>query len=190
MIKLLPLFLFPLFMLLFSNCGDSKDLIIEQDNRPKFQVEIKATKTTTYCGGAEPTPEIEKSHRTKRAYANTTIYIREDSINTYFTEPYAVVKTDSLGLAKIALPEGEFVFVFENKADENSFNQTLKLVAESSNYRSINELCFRRFYEKPEAKITVSNNGINKVVMHRHFECPWTQIPCAVYVGNLPPSAR
>jgi hypothetical protein len=190
MIKFYPAALVIFIVFLFANCGGSRDKLSEHENQPKFQVEIKATKTTSYCGGARPTPEIEKSHRTKRPYANTTVYIRKGSKSNYLTPAFATVKTDSLGMAKIGLPEGDFVFVFENKANENTFEETLKLVDESPEYRSIDKECLQRFYEKPDAQINVTKDSENRVVMHRHFKCAWSELPCAVYVGDLPPSAR
>jgi hypothetical protein len=176
-------------LLFFYACGNTKETVDTQKG-DLISVTIKATKTTSYCGGAKPTPEIEMEHRKKKIYANATLYIRKGELNNYTEDPVIIVETDSNGIVNLALPKGNYTVVFDNKANQETFDSTVKRAEESLDYRSINEECLKRFFKKPDGSFIVTDSVIDAISINRHFNCPWAEIPCAQFVGDLPPSTR
>jgi hypothetical protein len=96
---------------LFS-CGSMKRESTEQkldnsQNNPTVEVSGKALYTTVYCGGARPTPEIQRMHATPRSIKNASLLFRkygtDDAMKTF-------AKTDSLGRFTAKLPPGKWEY--------------------------------------------------------------------------------
>ena len=106
------LILVPLFML-FS-CGSTKQVSTEREvgderNKTGLNCELsgKAVYTTSYCGGARPTSEIERMHATPRNIKNTSLLFRKSGSDAEMSK---FTKTDSLGNFTANLPSGKWEY--------------------------------------------------------------------------------
>ncbi|HEY8399938.1 MAG TPA: hypothetical protein VIK89_01680, partial [Cytophagaceae bacterium] len=68
-----------------------------------INLKLNLTYTSSYCGGAAPTPEILEEHRKQKILANVTIRVIKAG-----EEGELVVKTDEKGSVKVCLKEGNY----------------------------------------------------------------------------------
>lgn len=175
------------FVLLSCVCKNETSSNGSSSNDPKmFNVSGKIEKTGAYCGGAKPTQEIIEQLQTPKPVANTTFYIRNDSVNDIDKPVYLEFTTDSLGNFSIQLPKGKYSIVnAEKKNAVYSDELKKKYQKETENYGKIDLECIREWLKTPDGVLNIAGDVKNFSIIYSGH-CPW-YIPCVSYKGPYPP---
>ena len=104
---LILLALFTLFSCGSMKHESSEPKIEDSQKNPSFEVSGEALYTSVYCGGARPTPEIERMHATPRPLIKTSLLFRKSGSDS---EMKKFAKTDSLGNFTANLPSGKWEY--------------------------------------------------------------------------------
>lgn len=128
-----------------------------------------------YCGGARPTPEMEKDAQTPKPYANRTVYVvsgkgKSDS-----------VKTDNNGIAIFKLKPGKYKVLESWKF----FKQTPD---RSPSDRFIPD-CLVKEWDKEFMQIQVTRKSITKTDMYELVNHCDYKLPCFLE-GFKPPKRQ
>lgn len=175
---------------LLMACSTSKQVDSSENQVETFDVAINTTTTEVYCGGARPSEEILEELRTPKPAPNVKIYLRKGDTNNIKNKiDYQLMSNDS-GVVKTSLPAGTYSIVFENKKDQNTYNDLLDKYGSGTSYQTpIDTNCLKTFFAQPNGVLIVEENNENKITVNRVMKCQWTSIPCSHYKGDLPPSA-
>jgi len=154
----------------------------------KISVAIQFTYTSSYCGGAEPPQELLNTLATPQPFTGEKIYIKKGKIN----KPDDPIEAESIinenGLVKLNLPPGEYYVVFENKVDRATYEEFVKNYGTgSAYYEPIDIKCLDTWLSTPELTFTAIASSENSYSVNSHKNCPWNSVPCAGYIGSLPP---
>lgn len=190
-VKILVLFIgIYCLMTIFFGCVLTNKNVRDTNDVELFNVTLKTTQTQKYCGGAPPPAEIFEDQYRKKVYPNVKVYIRKGETNNFTEKPFKVITTDTLGIANIELPADNYVFVFEYKSSSKKYKKLIESIEKSKEFRDLDKGCLKLFFEQPDGSLTVSGQKMDTVFLNRSFKCPWTEIPCVTYIGDLPPSIR
>lgn len=150
-------------------------------------VELIITQTHSYCGGAEPTPDILERLRTPAPFEGKTIHLRKGNFNCIHKKIFATATMGATGIISLNLPLGTYSVVGDDKKDKKKYRFFLKRFATASASRSaIDKPCLNDWLKQPEAIIEVKE-GENRFTINFHHRCDWDAIPCSSYSGPLPP---
>jgi|LSPZ01.1.fsa_nt_gi hypothetical protein len=149
-----------------------------------YQVKIRITQTSNYCGGPPPSHEMIQELNTPKAYANQTFYLRPGNKNSLNYKELIKVKTDSTGTIRTKLKSGNYVLLFAsqvNKPDTSIFKS-------NNNYEFSGIECLNTWWSKGWQVITVGAKNAN-LSFNLHFPCFTDPIngPCMEYRGPYPP---
>lgn len=81
---------------------------------PPRAVTIELTQTRPYCGGAAPTPEVERDSRTPHPLVGAHYLLRAGSVNTE-VEPLHELVLDEQGRVTVLLQAGDYCIVGTDK---------------------------------------------------------------------------
>lgn len=150
-------------------------------------IQLIITQTHSYCGGAEPTPEMLELLRTPAPFEGKTIHLRKGKMNDVHKKIVATITTDSTGIVSLNLPLGTYSVVGDDKRNRKKYRSLLKRFSKASASRSaIDKPCLKDWLKQPEAVIEV-RDGENRFTVNFHHRCDWEAIPCSSYRGPLPP---
>ncbi len=145
----------------------------------KFKVNGVVFQTYTYCGGAEPMPEVLVELARPRPIIGKTIYIKKGNSNSGKSKVIAKLVTDSVGGFSINLPKGNYCIVDENKTKPLTIpknNQVMKHDVK----------CLTEQFQKCDFSLNVLNKEVADIQIIYHEYCSWAK-PCIHYSGPLPP---
>lgn len=162
--------------------GDSKDETKVTTHKVSMLIQYRQP----YCGGARPTPEMEKG--TLHPMANKEFFIKASASNHDSIPVFQYFKTDKDGRAELNLPDNFYAIFLKRK--DMSFEAFKK--AELKKYEGKNleytgdDSCLKLFWSAPDGFF--SNNGED--VSHE-FEIRKTCYSdfnfCMKYTGPLAP---
>lgn len=166
------------------NSGDAENQVESQE------VSIRVTETSAYCGGAKPSQEILDELNTPKSLPKTTIYLRKGEVNDVEQSIDYALKSDEKGLINVMLPAGKYSIVFDNKKDQSKYEELLDQYGKPTDaYKAIDTNCLQTYFRKPEKVIHVERSAENEFSVNYRNRCSWGSVPCAIYIGPIPPSA-
>jgi len=169
-------FLTALFLLAFAYQGK------------KVQVKCKVLQSSSYCGGAEISPEEMAEMSKPRPLANKKCYVRKGSKNDVKAPVVATFISDANGNCTLSLPPGEYCLVDERKYDKKFIADIARKYKKAGLYHSAADLnCLKAWLATPDAVFTIKEDGENKVEVNYYTPCGWDSTPCIQYNGPLPP---
>jgi hypothetical protein len=161
---------------------------VKKAGKKKFKVEIIITQTFSYCGGAEPDPDLLKEMGKASAFAGKKIYIKQGEKNSFNSKIVLEAVADKDGKIEFSLPPGKYFIVDELKKDTSYYKTLLKTYkTTTASYSAIDPICLKKWYEKPELIIEIKNADVKDLTLNFHQACSWEKIPCAQYSGPMPP---
>ncbi|MGE0567341.1 MAG: hypothetical protein AB7O73_05275 [Bacteroidia bacterium] len=181
--------LFYFLVLVFIGIMDvschSKKQNAKEINQSKitFTVSGKITKTSTYCGGAAPSPEILKSYRTPQPYVGKELFIKKGDTNN-LKEPILIkIAADSEGKFQFDLPDGNYVLLQKEQTEKLNYSKF-----DFGKYYHLNKGCLDNWWLKPLMKIKIEGKNISGLDFNFHRRCfQQTDVPCITYNGPMPP---
>ena len=183
-------YLYILFALLFlSSCGTKKNATSESEDGTKLEshkVSMLIQYRKPYCGGARPSPEMEKG--TLHPMANKEFFIKASASNHDSIPVFEYFKTDKDGRAEVYLPDN-FYSIFQKRKDY-TFEEFKK--AELKRYEGKDleytgdDSCLKLFWSSPDGFFS----NIGESVSHE-FEVRSTCYSdfnfCMKFTGPYPP---
>jgi hypothetical protein len=185
-------------ILTITACGGSSkvesDQSMEDENVIAYDVEIRTTQTSEYCGGSRPSEEMMNELETPQPLANTTIYLREGEVNSLSLPIAYSLKSDESGLIHAKIKKGTYSVVFEHKKDQATYDTWLENYGQATaQYSAIDTNCFNTFFQRPDQVIQVGKSETdsltNQFAVNTINRCERTRVPCASYKGPVRPSA-
>ena len=129
----------------------------------KKTIKYKVEQLIPYCGGARPTPEIEKETQIPKPYAGKWFFYSPAKGKT------DSVKTDDKGILTVNLSKGTYKFYEAWKYN--------KKTADGAPLNFFDKSCLETEWKKEDLLIVVSK-GKEKVTNNiSQAKCPW-QYPC------------
>ena len=173
-------------LVLFASCAQRKvvNTSLRAPNQ-QFEVRIVAQVHYPYCGGAEPTPEMEKGFTEPMKL--TTLYVKKGKVNSENSSAIASFTTNGDGNGFLLLPTGEYCIVTEEQV--GSFDEFYKPYKKTSASKSMSygdENCFKDWYQRPLIKFDVEELN-EPIVITQYSRCFVGVNPCANYQGPYPP---
>lgn len=158
------------------------------DYTRKHSVELRLTKTGSYCGGAAPPQAMLDELATPKPLSGVQFYIRKGTTNKTSDPVIADGTTLASGIISLDLEEGDYFLVFINKVSDRYYNEIYeKFKNGDANHAIIDKACLDKWLSTPDLAFTVKNDAANIFMLNVNEPCPWNEIPCAEYRGPLPP---
>ena len=185
-------------LLFLASCGGSSkvasDQSIENENSLAYDVEIRTTQTSKYCGGSRPSEEMMNELNRPKPIGNVTIYLREGKVNDIAKPIVYTLKSDENGLIRAKVKSGTYSLVFDHKKDQSTYDNWLEAYGEETEkYTAIDIDCFNGFFSQPDQIIKVEKSETdslaNQFSVNTIKRCEITRVPCASYNGPVRPSA-
>jgi hypothetical protein len=150
----------------------------------KFTIVGQLTQTSSYCGGAAPTPEMELRYQTPKPY-QTKLYIRKGKENSEKEPILDSVNTDGLGNFQFSLPPGDYIIILPSQRKKESINSYLKM---QSAQLHVDEACLNNWWSAGLFQITVVETNIAGLNHNFHSGCFVPEyMNCFSYSGPYPP---
>lgn len=147
-----------------------------------FKVSGRITSTSSYCGGAAPSPEMMESLARPRPYSQAVIWFREGTVNNLKKKAYKVV-ADEQGKFEVELPAGSYCVIREYQTDRS----ILEEYTSGSQQIVANVECLNEQWKACIRTLEVMS-PLDSVNFEFHFSCFLPEgIPCLDYTGPLPP---
>jgi hypothetical protein len=176
-------FIYSIFLLSISLCISSWICTPRKKKvKPKYTVTGSIMETRSYCGGAEPSPELLAICNTPHGISMGKLYVKKGSFNKERADILDSICADKNGNFSINLPSGTYCLVEDWKAIP--FDLPL-----NSEIQTVDSLCYRNSYDACDYQLTVSDKNIDSVKVVFHRTCAWNK-PCIQYHGPLPPAAE
>lgn len=174
-----------LLMVALVSCSASQKAGDNGNNNGSSKDEVAFTGTIQthkpYCGGARPTPEMEKGFTDPVPNADFYIYSGDRPENK---KDMIKVTTNEQGVFTVQLIPGEYHIVQAQKLlplEEFIKNNTY----DSQHYQQAPEPCFRDWKDSPDFSFKLE--GESKEVFTENHRCFIGANPCLKYVGPYPP---
>lgn len=154
----------------------------------KIPVNIKVLQSSSYCGGAEISPEEMAEISKPRPHANKKCFVRKGSKNDVKAPVVATFTSDANGNFTLSLPPGEYCIVDSRKYDKKYIADIARKYKKAGQYYSAADLnCLKAWLVTPDAVFIVKEEGENKIEVNYYTPCGWDTTPCIQYDGPLPP---
>lgn len=166
-----------LLVLLFASCA-----IFKGDKKKNLTIRGKIEVHKPYCGGAKPTPEMEKGFL--EAYANAKFYVKTSMNNEKNKETILTFTTTESGTYNIKLKKGTYLIIPEDKT--MSFEDYKNKYSQPSDkfLQYIGDEAARKIYETADFTLTVEKEGEHNFI-HK-TKCFAGMNPLVKYVGPSP----
>lgn len=172
---------------MIASCAQRKEVNVASNAKsPEFEVLIVAKVHKPYCGGARPTPEMERG--VVEPIQQETFYIKHGDKNSENSRPIASFTTNDEGKAIVLLPAGIYSVIRQEQIvpfDEFYKPYSANRKGEKT-VRYKEEPCFREWYETPELTFTVENKNVSFDLLRR-TQCFIGTNPCIIFEGPYPP---
>lgn len=141
----------------------------------------KITQTSSYCGGAAPSPEMLEEYETPKPYIGKTLYVRKGNRNNLKEKIILSFKADAKGNFSFQLEPGIYSIIVEEQVKTLTIKQTNPGVQADT-------ACLKKWWVKPYHLLNVKENNITGLNFNFHHPCFITSdIPCFQYNGPMPP---
>jgi hypothetical protein len=149
-----------------------------------FSIHGTLTTSSSYCGGAAPTPEIEKYYQENRPYGGWVYFRHADSSGTYLPAVDSVL-CDKNGNFSVDLQTGEYI-VFTYECDYRNYNKLISQL--NTRDLQIDNNCLDNWFRNGLFKVSGENGSVNDLNYNFYSPCfvP-VAIPCVFYTGPYPP---
>jgi hypothetical protein len=183
-------------ILTITACGGSSKVEFDQSMKDKnataYNVEIRTTQTSEYCGGSRPSEELLNELAQPKPIGNTTIYLRKGKDNDLSQPIIYSFTSDENGLINAKIEKGLYAIVLEHKKDQKTYDTWLELYGEETEkFSAIDVNCFNSFFSQPDQTIEVINPELNQTAnqftVNTINRCERRRVPCASYKGPMPP---
>jgi hypothetical protein len=160
---------------------------VQKQNAEKINIEIRITRTSAYCGGARPSPEVMTDLQTPKPFPRKKLYLKKGEKNTFTTKIFMELTSDSAGKVNCQLQPGKYFIVDEFKKDTGYYNRLKKRYsALTPNYSPIDKLCLKNWYEQPDLVFELKEGEVKDLTINFHKNCTWNEIPCIEFKGPVP----
>jgi hypothetical protein len=139
-----------------------------------------------YCGGAEPTTEIEAEARQPQPAVGTWIYVRKGKRNNLSRPIVDSCKVDGGGWFAFCLKKGNYVLLLPAQRDSSIAMMSRK---NGSGIRISDEACYREWLAKGWKQVSIQKGqgyALVRQTLRRDCFLP-LGLECAYYDGPLPP---
>ncbi len=137
------------------------------DKGGKFKIEILLTQTSLYCGGAKPPDELLKKLNTPKPLIEKTVYIKKGDNNTFDSEVYLKVSSDTSGKIRFQLPAGKYFIVDESKKDSSCYYTLLKEYGTATkNTPAVDKKCLKNWYEQPNFVFEIKDSDVKDLIIN------------------------
>ena len=168
-----------------SSCANAK----RQGEPLVFNVVIKFQKHEPYCGGAYPDPGQENGWISPMSNQQYAIFkAQNDTVkHSHKAKVLDIFTTNELGVIETKLPAGYYYAVMIDKTlPFEKFYEKYEIL--SDQYRqSAGRSCFEEWYETPELRFQVLENGNNSFEKTFYSACFTGLLRCVGWVGPYPP---
>lgn len=155
-------------------------------------LDLHATYTAPYCGGADPgpegmpRPEPWQGHMyLRRAVPDSTGRFAINDIHTRIDDS---LRTDATGKASVVLAVGTYLLLDRDRMDDRRYQQLLKDYERPTLHTdAIDKDCLDRWLHGPFGLVTITSGDTTRVELPLFDQCPWYNTPCVNYHGPLPP---
>lgn len=167
-------------ILLFAGCTNSQK--IATTTQKEYQISGNVTVTNSYCGGAPPSNEMLQKITAPKSYVGKKFHVRLGEINTSNTPLLKSFTVDENGNFSIQLPAGKYAIIQDEQASP------MEAKALKRENIKVDELCLKKWWEKPYYILEVKNEAITNLKFEFHKRCFInSDIPCLQYTGPMPP---
>lgn len=148
----------------------------------KLQIEGQIIIHHPYCGGAQPTKEMEKG--IDEPFANATFYVKSKLNNARYKKTVAVIKTDAEGKFQFRVKKpGTYYIVGAGKVQ--SLSGFIKQYNKPSEFlKYIGDEQAAVLYKQADAQIDIQSDNKSNIVIQA--KCFSGINPLLVYTGPLP----
>jgi hypothetical protein len=169
-----------LTLFLFSKCGINKPVV---HSEKEIRIEGSIQVHSPYCGGAYPTPEMEKGYDEPVKNASYTVCVGTE-LNAK-TVKLKTFETSETGEFLLNLSPGIYMIVNPDKfLPLHEFKKKNSLVY--NQFTKVNEdACFEKWKNTPDFLLQVVAD--TQVVWTYQKRCFVGNNPCLTYEGPLPP---
>ena len=144
----------------------------------KYKFSGTVYKHTPYCGGARPTPEMEKG--TNSVFGGQTFGIVKDTATRKVIKKFT---TDNNGKFSVTLKHGHYFIFYDFKLTD--FDSFYKKFSKKEQFKTPkNKNCFLKWYKTPEFEITLTQDTTIKFTIYSG--CFIGINPCMQYTGPRP----
>jgi len=154
----------------------------KKKEKQKFQVTGSIMETKSYCGGAQPSPEIMANLNKPSPIPFAKLFVKKGTENKEKAEVIEIITADSIGNFSISLPAGNYCVVEEWKTKKFE-------LPENTEFQTVDSACYRNLYNNCDYQLLITDKNIDNIKIVFHRNCPWGQ-PCISYHGPLPPMAQ
>ncbi len=175
-------FSFLIFILCASLCitswmGTAK----KKKGKKTFTVTGTIMQTTSYCGGAQPSPDMLARCNTPMGIPNGKLFVKKGTMNKERASLIDSIRADANGKFSIQLPAGNYCLVEDWKA--KPFDLPL-----NNEFQTVDSICYRNMYDACDYELNITDKNIDSVKIVFHRSCFYNR-PCISYHGPLPPMA-
>lgn len=185
--RIIPIVFFATSILWFS-CNSNKNTttaIAEIEKLPGTN--IKVFQTSTYCGGARPSPEILAELQAVRPFSDQMIYVKAGTRNDLTKPILDSAITNTNGEVRFNLSPGTYSIIRKERIDRGYYNfLTDKYGVETKNYSKVDSACLDAWIADVDFVIQVIDQSTNSFEFIIHHPCWWNSIPCVEYTGPIP----
>lgn len=168
------------FSSLLAACGLKKSL--SSAPAELIPVEIFVSVHQPYCGGAAPTPEMERGQFLP--VQNELFVLKKGLVNRPEIPIYKELKTDDSGRCEVQVPAGNYVMIHASKL--RSFDDFKSLHQPKSSYvEYLGDDCLRRAYEAPDFILRIQRD--TTIRLTQKSACHTGTSPCVRYTGPQAP---
>lgn len=153
---------------------------------------LHATHTEAYCKGVAPRPEDRPTARPWQGVLHvrpaSEVDARGQAINDVRLPVVDSIRTGADGKGMTTLPPGSYILIGHDHMDDRHYHHLLKTHAEATPHRrAIDKDCLAQWLRGPFPVFTITAGHTMRVEHHGHGECSWNSVPCAAWMGPLPP---
>ena len=161
-----------------SSCG-----ILSKKESGLIEVQLLGTVHKPYCGGAKPSPDVEKGYYESMKFEK--FHVLKGTAFTGDNELVKKIELDEAGKATLNLEPGDYLLVHADK-----FLSIDEFMAENGpvqpvHYNVKDKSCFQEWMKNPDLTFKVSSDTI--IEMRVKAKCWVGTNPCIEYVGPPAP---
>jgi hypothetical protein len=150
-----------------------------------YAVSGSITKTSDFCGGMIPPPDMLKQLKTPMPFAGKKLYIKATKQNSINIDTLMSFTANKEGLFSFRLTPGSYCIIQESQLKELNLAEFEK---NSTYVKYTSKECLENWWSTCFLSITVSNKNITKLHINFHEACYTDGTnPCLHYQGPTHP---
>jgi hypothetical protein len=134
-----------------------------------------------YCGGARPTPEIEKNARKPNPFVGKLFYIRKGKTNSIKAKIIDSFIADAQGNFSIKIPKGTYSIIVQEQKN------ALNIKKYNTQFQKADSVCLKKWWSTPYHLLIVKtvNEPLQFMFTNRCYI--QSDAPCLYYNGPVHP---